>query len=386
MGNIYQHSFLLATATALSLAATSPANAASLYSVTNLGVLGSNTDGTSFSRAYDINNNNQVVGTSSLSFFTINRDRPFIWDSTNGIQSLLPSYSDPFGPTDARGINDKAQVVGLSTSSRQYPVAFIWDSQNGSRSIPSLAESPVVISDFAYDINNQGQVVGKSDTMRGPQAFLWKSSEGIQNLGALGPVNELGYSSSTAYGINDKSEVVGVSNGKVVLWDSTNGIQDLGFAGTAYNINNRTQVVGSLTSSNGERAFLWEKTTGVQDLGVLGVSSNDNSRSIAYGINAQTQVVGVSSSAQGDRAFVWENGVLSDLNDLVSGGDGWLLTEARAINDAGYIVGTGTFNGQTRGFLLTPLTKSTPEPTATLGLLVIGGVSITLWRRRKLIH
>src|SRR5262245_12387301 len=45
---------------------------------------------------------------------------------------------------------------------------------------------------------------------------------------------------------------------------------------------------------------------------------------------------------------------MADLNDLIPPGSGWLLEVAAAINDAGQITGTGTVNGCTHAFLLTP--------------------------------
>jgi len=43
---------------------------------------------------------------------------------------------------------------------------------------------------------------------------------------------------------------------------------------------------------------------------------------------------------------------MNDLNSLIPAGSGWELQRAAGINDAGQIVGTGTINGQTHGFLL----------------------------------
>ena len=42
-----------------------------------------------------------------------------------------------------------------------------------------------------------------------------------------------------------------------------------------------------------------------------------------------------------------------DLHDLVCTNDGWVLQEARDINNSGEIVGFGTHNGHLRGFLMT---------------------------------
>ena len=40
---------------------------------------------------------------------------------------------------------------------------------------------------------------------------------------------------------------------------------------------------------------------------------------------------------------------------LIPAGLGWVLTEARDINESGQIVGTAWRNGEQRGFVLTPL-------------------------------
>ena len=46
--------------------------------------------------------------------------------------------------------------------------------------------------------------------------------------------------------------------------------------------------------------------------------------------------------------------VLQDLNTLISSTSGWVLNSATGINIWGQIVGSGTLNGQSHGFLLTP--------------------------------
>jgi probable HAF family extracellular repeat protein len=44
-----------------------------------------------------------------------------------------------------------------------------------------------------------------------------------------------------------------------------------------------------------------------------------------------------------------------DLNNLTPPDSGWLLTEAKDINDAGQIVGIGIVDGRQHAFLLTPV-------------------------------
>ena len=86
------------------------------------------------------------------------------------------------------------------------------------------------------------------------------------------------------------------------------------------------------------------------DLGTLGGTA-----SAGYSINALGQVVGYAYLAGGPtrHAFLYSDGTMTDLNDLLPPLSGWVLTEARQINDSGQIAGFGTYNGQTRAFLLT---------------------------------
>ena len=80
----------------------------------------------------------------------------------------------------------------------------------------------------------------------------------------------------------------------------------------------------------------------------------------AFGINDHGLVVGREGVSGVSSAVIWEEGVMHDLNALITPETGWHLDEARAINDAGIIVGVGSVPGApVLGediFLLTPIT------------------------------
>ncbi len=68
-----------------------------------------------------------------------------------------------------------------------------------------------------------------------------------------------------------------------------------------------------------------------------------------------------------------------DLNDLIPSNSGWMLADAKAINDSGQIVGYGfDINGEQHAFLLTPI----PEPS-TLALLSLAFISFLAFAWRQ---
>ncbi|MBP7937603.1 MAG: PEP-CTERM sorting domain-containing protein [Phycisphaerae bacterium] len=158
---------------------------------------------------------------------------------------------------------------------------------------------------WAQDINNAGQVAGFSEGASDWRAFRWNSTAGMQDLGTLPGGDDF----SWAWGINDAGQVVGGSG-----WAN-------------------------------EQAFLWESGRGMQGLGAL----PGTSASRALGIDSNGQVVGWS----GERAFVWDgvNG-MRDLNTVLdAGSSGWTLESANAINDHGWIIGTGRTATGVQSFL-----------------------------------
>jgi len=130
-------------------------------------------------------------------------------------------------------------------------------------------------------------------------------------------------------------------------------LEPSGRTGVANAINDDLEIAGSLTvdGSSALHAFYYANGS-LTDLGTLGGATSEG-----LAINDKGEVVGTSQTAGGEpRAFLWRDGVMTDLNTLLPAGSGWVLESATSISYAGQIVGNGTLNGMSQGFLLTPPT------------------------------
>lgn len=310
--------------------------AAPFYTVTDLGTLGGKD-----SYAFAINGKGEVAGDS----YTPDKLRGFLW--RNGEMLDLGSLKTG---SEARGVNDKSQVVGGSNAR-----AFLW--QDGKmRDLGALSGGKY---SHATSINNNGAVAGSAGVgnYEGANAILWRGGK-IKDLGRLpGGRYSLGLS------INNKGQVVGYGhNGeywgnfaipRAFLWDEKNGMREIGTLGGGENyndsfahaINDKGQIVGV----SNWRAFLWQDGK-MQDLGTL----PGHKRSRANAINNKGQVVGIVTDPGHEGMFLWQNGKMYDLNTLIPPDSGWVLSGAYGINDTGQIVGGGRHNGEVRAFLLTP--------------------------------
>lgn len=367
-------------------AATANSASADLFSVTDLGDLAG---GTNFSQAHGINDAGQVVGYSRAS----TGDRAFLWD--NGVLTDLGDLPSGDNVSRAYDINNSGQIAGYSGtingSFQSVDRAVLWQS-NGS--MVDLGDLPGG-ADYsrAFSINAAGQVAGQSRTdfanlgLNIMHAFRWDSGSGMTDLGDL----SIGEKFSSAAAINNAGDVVGESKNSVddrgFLWTETDGISDVGVLADGVNsyardINDKGEIVGrSDTIPNGlQSAFLRESDGTMVELADLPGGSDGGS---AWAINELSQIVGSSSGANGLRAVLWENGSVFDLNDMVdASGAGWTLTRATDINESGQIVGYGTINGATHGFLLSA--AAVPEPSSLLLLCTAsGGMIVSRLLRRK---
>ncbi len=199
-----------------------------------------------------------------------------------------------------------------------------------------------------------------------PGAVSPQAAPSAQSRYTLTDLGTLAGPTTKAMGINENGQVVGGSydefaNFHAFLWQN-GSMQDLGTLGGDYSsaeaINANGQVVGTARLANSTpHAFLWQNGS-MQDLGALTWD-----QSIAYDINDKGQVVGALQTGPTSHAFLWAHGQMHDLNSLIPAKTGWVLQEARAINNKGRIVGFGTLNGQTRAFLLKPGAYYWTNPT-----------------------
>ena len=272
--------------------------------------------------------------------------QPFIWTEENGMQGLgtisvggefidvLELYC--FLPFEASGINARGQVVGNTFGfGSSYQWGFLWTSADGMTSFGGSYEPT-----FVNGISNKGQIVGQNS--EGPDTSYstsWKNGVAT-DLGALGGSVDSVSSSSLANGVNERGQIVG--------WSTVNAIS----LGACYEFFDPSNCI--------IHAVLWTPSGVISDLGTL---PGDQSSS-ALKVNLFGQVIGSSGNTVTfqqpspqviGRPFVWSqaNG-MQDLNTLIPPNSGWVLNLATDINAWGQIVGSGTFNGQPHGFLLTP--------------------------------
>lgn len=208
-----------------------------------------------FSIAFAINDNNQITGRAQLED---GNNRAFLFE--NDVMQDLGTL----GGRTALGtdINVNEQVVGSSLiTDNTEDHAFIWDRSDGMQSLGTLGGG----SSRAFGINNHGQVTGYSeytDATNNRHVFLWDEVNGMQDLGTLGESYL-----TTAFSINNHTQVTGTSNGHAFLWDEENGMRNLceiakctitGWTSLleGRGINNRGDIAGTGVINGENHAFL----------------------------------------------------------------------------------------------------------------------------------
>ena len=244
------------------------------------------------------------------------------------------------GSSVAYGINDQGEVVGAFNSDVSLrPFRAVRKVGVQELALPSGSNGGI-----AYAVNELGEAAGYVSGTAGIRPVWWTRRGEVQ------PLQSIGSLTTRALNLNDRGDIVGVSGDDVktaVAWPRKGGVISLGtLSGFTHSeavsiAENGTVVgvaIGIVDFPNRSRAVLWQPGGGsIQDLGVLpgGIDSR------ARDLNNRGEVVGTSTSSEGDRAFVWTaaTGML-DLNALVTV-PGLVMTDALSINKKGDIVVIG---------------------------------------------
>jgi probable HAF family extracellular repeat protein len=301
---------------------------------------------------------------------------------------------DDVVPISASGVNRKGEVVGQALAKKGKAVA-------GYAYRGGVTTQVGLPGDEAVSINRRADVAGDAAT----NAAWWSKTGVLHNLGTKMSCQ----GSSHAVGMNDDRLLAGwiscwggdahafVAQGGVVTDLPTLG----GVGASARDVNNAGQVIGiAATDKNGQfgphlHAFRWEGGV-ITDLGTLGGDESDataiadNGHVIGHAqdasgnwlpylhdgtqmmplapcrvdqytaprdINSKDQIVGIFGNGRKNEVFLMQRQHCHRLSDLLdaSGAD-WELDMVDGINDAGQIVGSGQYQGETRVYIATPLT------------------------------
>ena len=274
-----------------------------------------------------INNHDAVITTViRITSSTTAQFLPATWSTTGGYH-LEPT--PPNGSGIFFGINDSGTYVG-GAAFEFPPVTFKAVSGTPGVAFHTLGTLPGDKASLAMGINNAGDIVGLSapaatagqgllDSVNNPRAILIHNGV-VKNLGTLH-----GDPSSVATAINDAGIIVGISTPL-----TTGGLDVLS-----------TGPGSGFIYSNGK----------LTDLGSLG----GNLVSPKH-INNANQVVGSATDASGNSiGFIYQNGVIQNVNTLLTANSPYTITSANDINKDGVILSVGTdSNGDDHGILLYP--------------------------------
>jgi probable HAF family extracellular repeat protein len=228
------------------------------------------------------------------------------------------------------GLNDRGAVVGWANTADGGLHPFLW--WHGRMTDLGTLDRTGGGWGIAEDVNRSGTVVGQSRLGEVSHAVRWQGGK-VTDLGTLGG----SYSSATA--INDHGVIVGNSTTPdgvlhAFLWRDGR-MTDLGVPGggdvIAEDVNNRGQVVGFVMPTDRPAfGYLWQR-------GRVTVLPSTRYGGHARAINDAGLIVGSVSQAESNLAVAWRHGSYRLLGTL-PGGD---ASGARDVNDRAVVLGTG---------------------------------------------
>jgi hypothetical protein len=405
---------------------------ASGTAATELGTLGANALGYTNADALAVNDNGTVVGDSyKYVSGSDNSGRVAVrWDAVGTTATELGNLGTDLngnpGMSGAFAINAAGTAVGASEkyfSGVDLGLRAVrWD--DSGTAATELGNLGTDATGFTYAgagaLNMAGTIVGVSEKYvsgsdLGRRAVRWDASGAATELGNLG-TDASGFGDAGATAVNDAGTAVGQSSKylagvdmgtRAVRWDaSRNTAIELGNLGTdargytvayALAVNAAGTAVGwsnkYVSGFNvGMRAIRWDASaTAATELGNLGTDFFGETTTFVHALNASGTAVGyarkyVAGSDFGQRAVIWlRDGSAIDLNDLgvVANPPGgtWLLTDADAISDNGWVSGDGVFTPTGGSPYLRAwvahVSRAVPEPgTLWLGISALAGCRV----------
>ena len=406
-----------------------------------LTTFGAGDDAFSFASVSAVNEHGVAVGQAERTDPTgVSTDRiPVVWGAGGGdpmelaTRSATPQVMIEWMPVD---INSAGAIVGSAAEPSQLPggrarTAVMWDSPETVARELAYPATDSNVESLAMEIADSGIVVGivrkrtEAGANLGSRPVRWDASGVPAELAPLG-ASVPSQNNVRVLAANGHGAIVGKSaeydeDGELlrvfvpVRWPAGTTdpevLGDLPFKpfghadSSAYDINDAGTAVGLAFKfngpdgpSSGTRPVLWEAgSTMPVELDTLVNDPIVDRSGVALSINNRGQTVGEVHPWGGvERAMLWtEDRVAVDLNSLIDPASGWVLNRAEFISDAGWILGTGTFDidgeggaePRTRLFMLRAPPPSFPGDYNADGKVEQGDLDLVLlhWGRDMIV-
>lgn len=270
----------------------------------------------------DINDAGQVVGRDMVA-------GSCVWTAAGTFEGLgLPLFNG-VARNEATAINAKGVICGNLLSDQYDWLAYRFDS-GGLIALQAFHFRGATDRDYATDIDAKGTVVGYS--------------------GANDTTISKNFSTAARWSAGGNFEAI--DNPQTAppddipsRWSWANRSNDSGLAVGGTSINAESTVIPL-------RAAFW----GTSQKGLL-PDPGSYAGSEAFDVNTAGQIVGWGRYDEfGGLGFatIWNGPVITRLNDLIDANSGWRLEKAICLNDHGQFAGTGSLNGQTCGWMMSP--------------------------------